>query len=281
MSVDGNPEVRDDWKRRTGRCSECQFDWAEPDYETLVGQCVHGVAVFGEVLSRVEPSEAVEPGTLVGQPLPVAHGRRAALRYRTPLDDQRRPGVRRPELGRERRRRGSLLRRALPGGGPDRVDRRGPGLAGGSAGSSARRHDGHSEAGQIGAFDIVQRNAHEVSHHLWDVQRGLPAPATRQEHPDRNLTATAQLSKCLEQFSKNGRTTGNRGFLCTGRGVYYPERLRRRRSALGAKLARQGRILADSFYWVSGELGLVHHSPRRGDARGGPYALPFWGPRRS
>ena len=28
----------------------------------LVGQCVHAVAVFGEVLSRVEPSEAVEPG---------------------------------------------------------------------------------------------------------------------------------------------------------------------------------------------------------------------------
>jgi hypothetical protein len=28
----------------------------------LVGQCVHAVAVFGEVLQRVEPTEAVEPG---------------------------------------------------------------------------------------------------------------------------------------------------------------------------------------------------------------------------
>jgi hypothetical protein len=32
----------------------------------------------------------------------------------------------------------------------------------------------HPEAGTIDAFDLVQRNAHEVWHHLWDVQRGLP-----------------------------------------------------------------------------------------------------------
>ena len=29
----------------------------------------------------------------------------------------------------------------------------------------------HPEAGEIRAFDVVQRNAHEVCHHLWDVQR--------------------------------------------------------------------------------------------------------------
>jgi hypothetical protein len=29
----------------------------------------------------------------------------------------------------------------------------------------------HPEAGDISAFDIVQRNAHEVCHHLWDIQR--------------------------------------------------------------------------------------------------------------
>ncbi len=62
MSGDSTPPAPDDWKRRTGWCAECRFDWAEPDYETLVGQCVHAVAVFGEVLSRVDPSEAVEPG---------------------------------------------------------------------------------------------------------------------------------------------------------------------------------------------------------------------------
>jgi hypothetical protein len=31
----------------------------------------------------------------------------------------------------------------------------------------------HPEAGAIGAFDVVQRNAHEVCHHLWDVRRAL------------------------------------------------------------------------------------------------------------
>ena len=30
----------------------------------------------------------------------------------------------------------------------------------------------HPEAGEIGAFDVVQRNAHEVCHHLWDVRQG-------------------------------------------------------------------------------------------------------------
>jgi hypothetical protein len=32
----------------------------------------------------------------------------------------------------------------------------------------------HPSAGSVCAFDIVQRNAHEVSHHLWDVERALP-----------------------------------------------------------------------------------------------------------
>jgi len=31
----------------------------------------------------------------------------------------------------------------------------------------------HAESGAIGAFDVVQRNAHEVCHHLWDVRRAL------------------------------------------------------------------------------------------------------------
>ena len=33
----------------------------------------------------------------------------------------------------------------------------------------------HPEAGAICALDVVQRNAHEVSHHLWDIERALPA----------------------------------------------------------------------------------------------------------
>ena len=88
----------------------------------------------------------------------------------------RRSGCR---VGRERCRRGSFLRRALPGGWPIALL-----AAAGDWREAAMEapHDvttGHPEAGQIGAFDIVQRNAHEVCHHLWDVQRGLPSTASR------------------------------------------------------------------------------------------------------
>ena len=31
----------------------------------------------------------------------------------------------------------------------------------------------HAESGAIRAFDVVQRNAHEVCHHLWDVRRAM------------------------------------------------------------------------------------------------------------
>jgi hypothetical protein len=36
----------------------------------------------------------------------------------------------------------------------------------------------HPEGGEISAFDVVQRNAHEVSHHLWDIQRGESKPSS-------------------------------------------------------------------------------------------------------
>ena len=50
------------WDPQQGLCPECGFDWDETDYEDLVGQCVHGVAVFGEVLSRIDPAAEVQPG---------------------------------------------------------------------------------------------------------------------------------------------------------------------------------------------------------------------------
>jgi hypothetical protein len=34
----------------------------------------------------------------------------------------------------------------------------------------------HPEAGEICAFEVVQRNAHEVCHHVLNVQRGMEAP---------------------------------------------------------------------------------------------------------
>jgi hypothetical protein len=177
--VSGNttPAAPDDWKRRTGLCAECRFDWAESGYETLVGQCVHTVAVFGEVLSRVEPSEAVEPGLW------------SASRYLWHTVDVLRFGTERlwtisadPAFG-------------VPSWDENVVaevrsyDALSPvvGLIALIAAARAWReaameapHDvttGHSEAGEICAFDIVQRNAHEVCHHLWDLQRGLPSTA--------------------------------------------------------------------------------------------------------
>ncbi|HEX3795228.1 MAG TPA: hypothetical protein VHV57_12080 [Acidimicrobiales bacterium] len=50
------------WEIHHGLCGECGFDWDELDFEDLVGQCVSGVGIFGEVLSKIEPAEAVGPG---------------------------------------------------------------------------------------------------------------------------------------------------------------------------------------------------------------------------
>ena len=54
--------TRGSWDRPEGNCPECGFDWAVSNYEVLVGQCVRNVAVFGAVLSRIDPAAAVEPG---------------------------------------------------------------------------------------------------------------------------------------------------------------------------------------------------------------------------
>ena len=61
--MDGDPPSRPSgWERQEARCPECGFDWDEASYEVLVGQCVTNIAVFGGVLSRIDPAEAVEPG---------------------------------------------------------------------------------------------------------------------------------------------------------------------------------------------------------------------------
>ena len=56
------PLLPSTWDRPGGPCLECGFDWAEADYELLVGQCMHNVADFGSVLSQIDPTEAVGPG---------------------------------------------------------------------------------------------------------------------------------------------------------------------------------------------------------------------------
>ena len=164
-----------DSDRPEGSCPECAFDWGLSSYDTLVGQCVRNVAVFGGVLSRVDPAEAVQPGLW------------SASRYVWHTVDVLRFGTERlwtvsvdPTYG-------------VPSWDENAVadvrcyDSLSPivGLVALIAAADAWRtaaleapHDvstPHSEAGSICAFDIVQRNAHEVCHHLWDVQRALPS----------------------------------------------------------------------------------------------------------
>ncbi len=162
------------WEPKEGRCTECQFDWDEADYVNLIGQCVRGVAVFGGVLSRIDPSAPVDPGLW------------SASRYVWHTVDVLRFGTERlwtisadPAFG-------------VPSWDENEMaetrcyDELSPivGLIALIAAVEAWRtasmeapHDvgtPHPEAGLICAFDVVQRNAHEVSHHLWDVKRGLP-----------------------------------------------------------------------------------------------------------
>ena len=158
-----------------GRCGECHFDWGETDYDNLIGRCVHAVAVFGEVLSRVDPSEAVQPGLW------------SASRYVWHTVDVLRFGTERlwtisadPSFG-------------VPPWDENVIaevrsyDALSP-VVGLIALIAAARdwreatieapHDAatpHPEAGEIFAFDVVQRNAHEVCHHLSDIQHGIPS----------------------------------------------------------------------------------------------------------
>jgi hypothetical protein len=162
------------WVPHAGTCPECRFDWDQVDFDDLVGQCVSGVAVFGEALSRVDPSEAVGPGLW------------SASRYVWHTVDVLRFSTERlwtlgtdPAFG-------------VPSWDENLVaevrsyDQLSP-VVGLVALISAVQiwrtaaleapHDAatpHPEAGTVCAFDLVQRTAHEVRHHLWDVQRQVP-----------------------------------------------------------------------------------------------------------
>ena len=161
------------WEIHSGHCDECGFDWDVADYENLVGQCVRGAAVFGAALSRIDPA------------IPVDAGLWSASRYVWHTVDVLRFGTERlwtlsadPAFG-------------VPAWDENLMaenrsyDQLSPvvGLIALIAAARAWRtaaleapHDvstPHPEAGAICAFDVVQRNAHEVCHHLWDIQRGL------------------------------------------------------------------------------------------------------------
>jgi hypothetical protein len=163
------------WDVHVGLCEECGFDWGVTDFDDLVGQCVHDAAVFGAALSAIDPTVPVETGLW------------SASRYVWHTVDVLRFGTERlwtlsadPSFG-------------VPSWDENVIaetrsyDQLSPvvGLIALIAAVRAWRtaameapHDvstPHPEAGAICAFDVVQRNAHEVCHHLWDIQRGGPA----------------------------------------------------------------------------------------------------------
>ncbi len=162
----------------TGRCAECGFDWSVEDYEILVGRCVREVAVFGEVMSRVDPSEAVQPGLwsasrYVWHTVDVLRFGTERLwtisadpSYGVPVWDEnvmaevRSYDALSPVVGLVALIEAALAWRQAALEAPQDAE------------------TPHPEAGVICAFDVVQRNTHEVCHHLWDVQRGAPAPVT-------------------------------------------------------------------------------------------------------
>lgn len=157
--------------RPEAKCAECGFDWGEEDYEVLVGQCVRNIAVFGGVLSRIDAAVAVEPGLW------------SASRYVWHTVDVLRFGTERlwtitadPAFGVPHWNEKVMADvRAY--------DHLSPmvGLIALISAADAWRiaafeapHDvstPHSQGGSLSAFDVVQQNAHEVCHHLWDVQR--------------------------------------------------------------------------------------------------------------
>lgn len=167
--------IRDSWEHLEGKCAECGFDWDVSAYDVLVGQCVRNVAVFGAVLSRIDPAAAVEPGLW------------SASRYVWHTVDVLRFGTERlwtvsvdPSFGVPSWEENAIADvRAYDSLSPI------VGLVALTAAAEAwstaaleAPHDvstPHPEAGAICAFDIVQRIGHEVCHHLWDVERALPA----------------------------------------------------------------------------------------------------------
>lgn len=169
--MSGTPLPSDPWLHETGLCPACQFDWDQADYQHLVGLCVREAAVFGEVLSRIDPARAVEPGLW------------SASRYVWHTVDVLRFGTERLWTIRADASFGvpawdeNLLADVRA------YDELSPvvGLIALVDAAHAWRHAAleapmdvrtpHPEAVEIGAFDVVQRNAHEVSHHLWDIRR--------------------------------------------------------------------------------------------------------------
>ncbi len=167
----GTESASSEWEVREGHCLECNFDWSESSYDLLVGRCVQEVALFGAVLVRTDPADPVAPGLW------------SASRYVWHTVDVLRFGTERLwTLGSDPSYGVPVWDENVMAG-VRSYDNLSPivGLIAlidvantwKDAALDAPRDvtTPHPEAGTISAFDIVQRNAHEVSHHLWDIQR--------------------------------------------------------------------------------------------------------------
>lgn len=160
-------------ERPPNPCLECGFDWAQAGYELLVGQCMHNVAVFGSVLSQIDPEAAVGPGLW------------SASRYVWHTVDVLRFGTERlwtisadPSFGVPTWDENVLADvrsydQLSPFVGLIALIAAADGWRTAALEAPPDVTTPHPEAGAIGAFEVVQRNAHEVCHHLWDVCRAI------------------------------------------------------------------------------------------------------------
>jgi hypothetical protein len=161
------------WLHHRGLCPECEFNWDEGDFEVLVEQCMADVEKFDDVLQSVDSTAPVAPGlwsatayiwhtvdvlrfgaerfwTLTFDPsfgVPAwEENETAAVRFYDQLS---------PVVGIVALISAAETWRSAARDTPRNVD------------------TAHPEAGTISAFDLVQRNAHEVRHHLVDIRRAL------------------------------------------------------------------------------------------------------------
>ena len=206
--------TRGSWERPEGTCPECSFDWGVSAYEVLVGQCVRNVAVFGgccraSILPRPWIRGSGRPAATSGTrsmscgSAPSDCGRSAPIPPSACRIGTRTWWPKSAVTTPSRRSSGSSPSspRPRPGGPPP----------------SRRRTTSPPRIPRpacVYAFDIVQRNAHEVCHHLWDVQRALPSSNPAEEtlgfrHRHRDLAPMEPHRTPVSDAAKDDKAAGS------------------------------------------------------------------------
>lgn len=159
------------WQAQSGICGECGFNWDQRVIEGLVEQCGRDVAAFEDALESVDPHQAVAPGLWSANSY-IWHSvdvlRFGAERFWTLSLD--------PQWGVPSWDEGVVAASRS-------YDRLSPIVAVVALGDAfatwrtaalgAPRDvtTAHPDAGTVDTFDLVQRNTHEIKHHLFDVLR--------------------------------------------------------------------------------------------------------------